>query len=71
MRIGSNSSGVFAQGNIADVMVSIFNAPVIANHSAKELGIQHDGRDIKSGFVRIPPSLGFGLKDLAKTVDFD
>ena len=71
MRIGSNSRGIFAQGNIPDVMVSIFNAPVITNHSAKELSIQNESRDKKSSFVSIAPRLGFGLQDLAKTLDFD
>ena len=71
MRIGSNSGSVFAQGNIADVMIAIFNAPVIANHSTKALRIQDDCREIKSDFVSIAPSLGFGVKELAKALHSD
>ena len=71
MRVGANAGRVFAKGNIANIVVSIFNPPMIADYITKAFSIKSNGGDIKGGFVSINPSLAFCIEELAKSIHFD
>ncbi len=71
MRVDPNAGRILAESNIAHMVVSIFNAPMIANDGTKELGIQSDSREIKSRFVSINPLLAFGAEEPTKPPYFD
>ncbi len=65
MRISANARFIFAQRHVADVMVSILKAPMIADGLTKLLSAQNKGRNVKGGFIRVFPGFAFGVKDLA------
>jgi hypothetical protein len=43
MRISADTRFVFAHGHIADVVISVFNAPMIADSQTKLTSAQEDG----------------------------
>jgi len=71
MRISTNTRFVFTHGYVADIVIAILNAPMIADGLTKLLSTQNDGRNIEGGFIAVFPGFGFGVKHLPVTFNFN
>ncbi len=49
---------VFAEGDVADVMAAIFNAPVVSDRLAERLGVESDLTGVKGDFLGFVPEAG-------------
>ena len=60
-RLDAGSAGVFTEGDVADVMAPIFNAPVAADRRAERLGAEGDLAGIEGDLLGGVPEPGLGV----------
>ena len=60
-RLDAGSAGVFTEGDVADVMAPIFNAPVASDRLAERLGAESDLTGVEGDFLGFVPEAGLGI----------
>ncbi len=60
-RLDAGSAGVLAEGDVADVMASIFDAPVASDRLAERLGAESDLTGVEGDFLGFVPEAGLGI----------
>lgn len=68
-RFDAGSAGVFAERDIPDVMVSIFNAPVVSDRLAERLGAESDLTGVEGDLLGFVPEPGLGILVPGQTGD--
>jgi len=59
--LGADTAVVFEEGDVADVVVSVFDPPVLADRGAEGGGGQADLGDVEGRFFRFVPKAGSGV----------
>ena len=62
-RVGANAAGVLQHRNIADIMISVLDTPVVANGLRRFLRADGCGADVKAGLLATVPHPGFGAAE--------
>ena len=60
-RLDAGSAGVFAEGDVPDVMASILNAPVVSDRLAERLGAEGDLTGVEGDLPGFVPEAGLGI----------
>lgn len=59
--LGPDTALVFEEGNVADVVASLFDAPMLSDCGAGDGSGQVDLAGVEGGFLRFVPKAGFGV----------
>jgi len=59
VRIGSNTRLVFTQGYISDIVIAIFDPPMIADRPTKGFGVENGCGDVAGSFMARFPTVMF------------
>ena len=68
-RFDAGSAGVFAEGDVADIMARIFNAPVVSDRLAERLGAESDLTGVEGDLLGFVPEPGLGILVPGQTGD--
>jgi hypothetical protein len=60
-RLDAGSAGVFTEGDVADVMASVFDAPVASDRLAERLGAEGDLTGVEGDLLGFVPEAGLGI----------
>jgi hypothetical protein len=60
-RLDAGSAVVFAEGDVPDIMASIFNPPVVSDRLAERLGAEGDLAGVEGNFLGGVPEPGLGV----------
>ena len=60
-RLDAGSAGVFTEGDVANVMAPIFNAPVASDRLAERLGAEGDLTGVEGDLLGFVPEAGLGV----------
>jgi hypothetical protein len=68
-RLDAGSAGVFAEGDVADIMASILNAPVASDRLAERLGAEGNLTGVEGDLLGFVPEAGLGILVPGQTGD--